>query len=157
MKRFVSWWLVAVLAVYPLVPVSAQAADDEDDDGQEQTVTRGGDSGEVKLDGYAEYWRNGILIVDGQRVVASGAVELKGDKKVRSFGHDRLSVFGIATADELTLVRPVARALIARDALRAQVTELEARLGSLRAVLPEQKDVGDLLIEYVRALRGRRG
>jgi ATP-dependent DNA helicase RecQ len=39
--------------------------------------------------------------------------------KVRSFGHDRLSVFGIATADELSLVRPVARALIARDALRA--------------------------------------
>jgi ATP-dependent DNA helicase RecQ len=28
-------------------------------------------------------------------------------------------VFGIATADELQLVRPVARALIARDALRA--------------------------------------
>ena len=40
-------------------------------------------------------------------------------EKVRSFGHDRLSVFGIASAEELTLVRPVARALIARDALRA--------------------------------------
>ncbi len=40
-------------------------------------------------------------------------------EKVRSFGHDRLSVFGIASADELALVRPVARALIARDALRA--------------------------------------
>jgi ATP-dependent DNA helicase RecQ len=40
-------------------------------------------------------------------------------EKVRSFGHDRLSVFGIATADELALMRPVARALIARDALRA--------------------------------------
>ena len=41
------------------------------------------------------------------------------NEKVRSFGHDRLSVFGIADADELALVRPVARALIARDALRA--------------------------------------
>ena len=41
------------------------------------------------------------------------------NEKVRSFGHDRLSVFGIANADELALVRPVARALIARDALRA--------------------------------------
>jgi ATP-dependent DNA helicase RecQ len=41
------------------------------------------------------------------------------NEKVRSFGHDRLSVFGIASADELALVRPVARALIARDALRA--------------------------------------
>jgi len=40
-------------------------------------------------------------------------------EKVRSFGHDRLSVFGIATPEELALVRPVARALIARDALRA--------------------------------------
>jgi type IV pilus assembly protein PilO len=29
--------------------------------------------------------------------------------------------------------------------LRRQVTELEARLDSLRAVLPEEKDVGDLL------------
>ena len=41
------------------------------------------------------------------------------NEKVRSFGHHRLSVFGIATAEELALVRPVARALIARDALRA--------------------------------------
>jgi len=40
------------------------------------------------------------------------------NEKVRGFGHHRLSVFGIATADELSLVRPVARALIARDALR---------------------------------------
>jgi ATP-dependent DNA helicase RecQ len=39
-------------------------------------------------------------------------------EKVRSFGHDRLSVFGVAGPDELALVRPVARALIARDALR---------------------------------------
>jgi ATP-dependent DNA helicase RecQ len=41
------------------------------------------------------------------------------NEKVRSFGHHRLSVFGIATAEELALVRPVSRALIARDALRA--------------------------------------
>jgi ATP-dependent DNA helicase RecQ len=40
-------------------------------------------------------------------------------EKVRGFGHHRLSVFGIATSEELALVRPVARALIARDALRA--------------------------------------
>jgi ATP-dependent DNA helicase RecQ len=40
-------------------------------------------------------------------------------EKVRGFGHHRLSVFGIASADESALVRPVARALIARDALRA--------------------------------------
>jgi ATP-dependent DNA helicase RecQ len=41
------------------------------------------------------------------------------NEKVRSFGHHRLSVFGIASSDELALVQPVARALIARDALRA--------------------------------------
>lgn len=40
-------------------------------------------------------------------------------EKVIANGHDRLSVFGIATQEELTLVRPVARALLARDALRA--------------------------------------
>jgi ATP-dependent DNA helicase RecQ len=40
-------------------------------------------------------------------------------QKVRSFGHHRLSVFGIASGEELSLVRPAARALIARDALRA--------------------------------------
>jgi ATP-dependent DNA helicase RecQ len=38
--------------------------------------------------------------------------------KVHSFGHHRLSVFGIASAEELALVPPVSRALIARDALR---------------------------------------
>jgi ATP-dependent DNA helicase RecQ len=39
--------------------------------------------------------------------------------KVHSFGHHRLSVFGICTEEELKLVKPVARALVARDALRA--------------------------------------
>jgi ATP-dependent DNA helicase RecQ len=43
----------------------------------------------------------------------------KDTEKVRGFGHHRLSVFGIATTDDLPLVKPVARALIARDALRA--------------------------------------
>jgi len=41
------------------------------------------------------------------------------NEKVRSFGHHRLSVFGIASAEEIALVRSVSRALIARDALRA--------------------------------------
>jgi ATP-dependent DNA helicase RecQ len=42
----------------------------------------------------------------------------KDSETVRSFGHHRLSVFGIATPEELALVQPAARALIARDALR---------------------------------------
>jgi ATP-dependent DNA helicase RecQ len=41
------------------------------------------------------------------------------NEKVRRFGHHRLSVFGIASPEESVLVRLVARALIARDALRA--------------------------------------
>ena len=39
--------------------------------------------------------------------------------KVLGFGHHRLSVFGIASADEIALVPAAARALVARDALRA--------------------------------------
>jgi ATP-dependent DNA helicase RecQ len=39
--------------------------------------------------------------------------------KVIAQGHHRLSVFGIASEEELKLVKPVARALLARDALRA--------------------------------------
>ena len=41
------------------------------------------------------------------------------NEKVRSFGHHLLSVFGVATSDEIALIPPVSRALIARDALRA--------------------------------------
>ena len=39
--------------------------------------------------------------------------------KVLGFRHQHLSVFGIADEEELALVKPVARALMARDALRA--------------------------------------
>jgi ATP-dependent DNA helicase RecQ len=53
--------------------------------------------------------------------VAHLAAVLGGDdnEKVRQFGHHKLSVFGIASVEELALLRPVARALLARDALRA--------------------------------------
>jgi ATP-dependent DNA helicase RecQ len=46
-------------------------------------------------------------------VLAGNATE-----KVQGLGHDRLSVFGIANAEEVALLRPVARTLVARDALR---------------------------------------
>jgi ATP-dependent DNA helicase RecQ len=39
--------------------------------------------------------------------------------KIFAQGHHRLSVFGIADGEEQKLIRPVARALMARDALRA--------------------------------------
>ena len=40
-------------------------------------------------------------------------------EKILMLGHNRLSVFGIADEGEQKLVKPVARALLARDALRA--------------------------------------
>jgi ATP-dependent DNA helicase RecQ len=46
-------------------------------------------------------------------VLAGNATE-----KVQDLGHDRLSVFGIANAEEVALLRPVSRTLVARDALR---------------------------------------
>jgi len=39
--------------------------------------------------------------------------------KIFAQGHHRLSVFGIANEEEVRLIKPVARALLARDALRA--------------------------------------
>jgi len=53
--------------------------------------------------------------------VAHLAAVLGGDdsEKVRGFDHHKLSVFGIMDADEVKLIRPVARSLVARDALRA--------------------------------------
>ncbi|SMF64277.1 DNA helicase RecQ [Allosphingosinicella indica] len=43
----------------------------------------------------------------------------KDSDKIHGFGHHNLSVFGIADESELGLMKPVARALLARDALRA--------------------------------------
>jgi ATP-dependent DNA helicase RecQ len=40
------------------------------------------------------------------------------DEKAIKFGHDRLSVFGIVTGEDAALIKPVARALLLRDALR---------------------------------------
>ncbi|MBW8753781.1 MAG: DNA helicase RecQ [Sphingomonadales bacterium] len=43
----------------------------------------------------------------------------KETEKILTLNHHRLSVFGIADEEEVRLVKPVARALLARDALRA--------------------------------------
>lgn len=42
----------------------------------------------------------------------------KADAKAAKFGHDQLSVFGIATPEEAALIKPVARSLLLKDALR---------------------------------------
>ncbi len=40
------------------------------------------------------------------------------DEKAIKFGHDQLSVFGIVSGDEAALIKPVARSLLLKDALR---------------------------------------
>ncbi len=40
------------------------------------------------------------------------------DEKVSKFGHDQLSVFGIVSGEEAALIKPVARSLLLKDALR---------------------------------------
>src|SRR5690348_5535624 len=72
--------------------------------------------------------------------------------KVHSFGHHRLSVFGIATADELALVPPVARALIARDALRADAYGGLSFGPAARPILKGEQE----LVIAVPPKRGRR-
>lgn len=40
------------------------------------------------------------------------------DERATKLGHDRLSVFGIISSEEATLIKPVARSLLLKDALR---------------------------------------
>ena len=103
------------------------------------------------------------------------------DERVTARGHDRLSVFGIATADEAPLLKPLARALQARGALVSTEHGGLALGGDARAILrgelpvlvalaarPERKrrrdratgrdgsgvnPVGDPLFEALRTLR----
>ena len=80
------------------------------------------------------------------------------DERIRQRGHDQLSVHGIVGADEARLLRPLARTLLARDAL-AETEHGGLMLGpAARAILK-----GDTRVELVapapRELRrkGRRG
>jgi ATP-dependent DNA helicase RecQ len=63
-------------------------------------------------------------------------------EKVISNSHNRLSVYGIADEEELKLVRPVARVLIARDALRADEYGGLSFGPSARAILKGEEPVG---------------
>lgn len=98
----------------------------------------------------------------------------KKDAKSEKFGHDALSVFGIAQGEEAALIKPVARYLLLKDALRTNEhgglmfgPEAKPYLKgdkSLRLVLPPQKQrkgkrsstpnpVGDPLFEALRTAR----
>ena len=79
-------------------------------------------------------------------------------EKVHSFGHHRLSVFGIASAGEIALIRPVSRALIARDALRADAYGgLSFGPGARSILKGEQELVIAVPPKTKRARRGESG
>jgi ATP-dependent DNA helicase RecQ len=90
--------------------------------------------------------------------VAHLAAVLGGDdnEKVRQFGHHKLSVFGIASADELALVRPVARALLARDALRADDYGGLSFGPGAKAILKGEREIV-IALPPKRVARTRRG
>ncbi len=96
------------------------------------------------------------------------------NERTEKLGHDRLSVFGIVDGAEAALLKPVARALVLRDALRPTehgglMLGPEARAilkgdASVELVVPPKRErrrkrgndanpVGDLLFERLRALR----
>ncbi|GAA4031211.1 DNA helicase RecQ [Sphingomonas rosea] len=76
--------------------------------------------------------------------------------KVHANGHHRLSVFGICSPEELALIQPVARALIARDALRADAYGgLSFGLGA-RGILKGGEEVR-IALPPPRKRRARRG
>ena len=74
--------------------------------------------------------------------------------KVHGFGHHRLSVFGIANEEELALVKPVARALMARDALRADEYGGLSFGPAARSILKGEERV-ELVLPPKRARRRR--
>jgi ATP-dependent DNA helicase RecQ len=76
--------------------------------------------------------------------------------KILSSGHHRLSVFGIATEEEQALIKPVARALLARDALRADEYGGLSFGPAARPLLKGEERL-DLVLPPKRARRARRG
>jgi ATP-dependent DNA helicase RecQ len=75
--------------------------------------------------------------------------------KVHGFGHHRLSVFGIAGEEELAMIKPVARALLARDALRADDYGGLSFGPSARAILKGEEEVR-VVLPPKRARRARK-
>ncbi len=76
--------------------------------------------------------------------------------RIQNFGHHRLSVFGIADDEELALVKPVARALLARDALRADEYGGLSFGPAARALL-KGEDRLELVVPPRRQRRSRKG
>lgn len=74
------------------------------------------------------------------------------DERIDKFGHDRLSVFGVAEREEMALVKPVARALQARGVLVPNEHGGLALGGNAREILR-----GEAKVEVVMAPEPERG
>jgi ATP-dependent DNA helicase RecQ len=85
-----------------------------------------------------------------QKVLAGTA-----DERVERLGHERLSVFGIADADDLSLLAPVARALQARGALVATEHGGLALGGDAREILRGEATL-EVALEAARPRERRR-
>ncbi len=83
---------------------------------------------------------------------------LTGDanEKALKAGHDRLSVFGIVSGADAALIKPVARSLLLRDALRPNQHGGLMFGPEARAILKGDRSVS-LIIAPKAARRGRRG
>ncbi|SMC74543.1 DNA helicase RecQ [Novosphingobium sp. B1] len=78
------------------------------------------------------------------------------DDRVTQRGHDQLSVFGIVTADEAPLLRPLTRALQARGALVATEHGGLALGGDARTILKGEADVPLVLMPPKEGRSARR-
>jgi ATP-dependent DNA helicase RecQ len=90
----------------------------------------------------------------------SGYIEsiLTGQSSERSLmnGHEKLSVFGIVDGGEAAMLKPVARALLLRDALRANAHGGLEFGPAAKPILKGEAEV-KLLLPPKRERRGRRG
>ncbi|MBX7491975.1 DNA helicase RecQ [Qipengyuania sp. 1NDW9] len=78
------------------------------------------------------------------------------DERVRSKGHDRLSVYGIVEGEEARLLQPLGRALQARGDLLPTEHGGLALGGSAREILKGEREVA-IVVPPKRQRRGRRG
>ena len=78
------------------------------------------------------------------------------DDRAIKLGHDQLSVFGIISGPEADLIKPVARALLLRDALRPNEHGGLMFGPEAKSILKGEQDV-HLVIPYKRERRQRRG
>ncbi|QZD91328.1 DNA helicase RecQ [Qipengyuania xiapuensis] len=78
------------------------------------------------------------------------------DERVRSKGHDRLSVYGIVEGEEARLLQPLGRALQARGDLVPTEHGGLALGGSAREILKGEREVA-IVVPPKRQRRGRRG